>query len=215
MKLIYIGKEELESNIRSLFKSRLVETIHYKNPLKAVDNLKEISPHIIYMVAQDFPRMWKIVLSESSNNYKDKISFILQGDLDEEDNKAFKFLGGKINIKNDDNKLARLKELINPTTAIKEIHITQGDELGIGFVNPVDFSFINGNVVEISQESLIIKSDNDLAPLIGRDISDASLSLGDIVATVNFKIESYENLGICSIISYDDSFKTLLDQLFV
>lgn len=218
MKLIYIGKEELNSRYRSLFKSRLVEIVHYKNPLKAVDNLIEISPDIIFMNREDFPRMWKIVLSEVSNNLSQKVTFILYGELDSEEEKAFTFLGGRLNISEIDKGLMELKDLIKPTTAIKEIYISEEDELSLGFVNPLDFSFINGTVLELSEETLMLKYDksNDLSPLIdGKEVVDASLSYGEIVATISLKVLSTNSVVICTITAFDSPFKELLSQLFV
>jgi len=73
-----------------------VSVVHYKNPLKALDNLEEIRPSILLYDLQDFPRHWKILAKFLREEYsKDELIFLLLSRTAaplEEANKAL-FLG--------------------------------------------------------------------------------------------------------------------------
>lgn len=73
-----------------------VSLVHYRHPLKAMDNLEEIHPAIVLYDLQDFPRHWKILVKYLREEFnKDQVVFLLltkgQAPL-EEANKAL-YLG--------------------------------------------------------------------------------------------------------------------------
>jgi hypothetical protein len=73
-----------------------VSLVHYRHPLKAMDNLEEIHPAIVLYDLQDFPRHWKILVKYLREEFnKDQVVFLLltQGPAPlEEANKAL-YLG--------------------------------------------------------------------------------------------------------------------------
>lgn len=217
MKLIYIGKENYNNRYKSLFKSRFVETIRYKNPLKAVDNLEEIEPQIVFMVLDDFPRLWKIILTEVKS-YSLDTTFILKGNLNEEELKAFKYLKGDTLINNHDEEVTKLKEIIIPTPTLITTYFPEPGEFTVGFVNPNNFSFFNGTVLEINKNFIIIECDNesDINNIkINDSIKDASINFGDDITNIDLEVESINDNITLKIITSNSQFENLLTSLFV
>lgn len=60
--LLLIETDSTFIKIRDNLKKLGVETIRYRIPQKAMDNIDEISPQIIIVSAADFPRHWKVIL---------------------------------------------------------------------------------------------------------------------------------------------------------
>ena len=89
-----------------------VSLVHYRHPLKALDNLEETRPSIVLYDLQDFPRHWKILVKYLREEFrKDEVVFLLvsQGPPPlEEANKAL-FLGvnGILRYGDDPEALAR------------------------------------------------------------------------------------------------------------
>jgi hypothetical protein len=55
-----------------------VSVVHYRHPLKALDNLVETRPSIVLYDLQDFPRHWKILVKYLREEYqKDEVIFLL------------------------------------------------------------------------------------------------------------------------------------------
>ena len=221
MKLIYLGKEIYTNRHKSLFRSFNVETVHYKNPLKAVDNIAEIEPDILYIKKDDFPRLWKIVLTELRNKFDEhKTLYILEGELNKKELKAFNFLNGSLQI-NKDNDFELFKEAISsikPIISNQKVYFPELNEMTLGFIKPVDFSFISGTVVEMTTEKFIFYPENedDIRNLeLNSSITDASLSKNDDVYTLNFTIISKNKSLICEISDDSSEYQNLTSKLFV
>lgn len=60
--LLLIETDSAYIKLSDILKKLGVETVRYRIPQKAMDNIEEISPDIIIMSAADFPRHWKVVL---------------------------------------------------------------------------------------------------------------------------------------------------------
>ncbi len=194
MKLIYLAKDSYNNRYKSLCRSLGIDTIQYKNPLKAVDNLIEIEPAIIYMVKDDFPRFWKIVLSSLRDLFNESETvFILEGEMDEGESKEFSFLKGS-NLIYGDSGLNQLKELIlkvSKRAFHKQVYYPESGELCLGFVKQDDFSFVSGHISEITDSEIEFIPDNseDLVGLLEKNkINDVSLSHGDVVVNLNLEI---------------------------
>ncbi len=62
MKAILISEVlEPEEKIKPILDKYGFDLIHYRSPLKAMDNLTEISPDALIINAIDFPRHWKVI----------------------------------------------------------------------------------------------------------------------------------------------------------
>ncbi|WP_149554168.1 hypothetical protein [Treponema pectinovorum] len=118
MKALLVAESSLviESVSQVLEKSEF-EVIVYKWLLKALDNIEEISPHIIIISTKDYPRHWKTLTQFSSANFgKDKSEVVLyaEGGLKEEDvekAKALNVLGIFESI--DEEGLEKLKQILS------------------------------------------------------------------------------------------------------
>jgi len=55
-----------------------ISVVHYRHPLKALDNFEETKPSIILYDLQDFPRHWKILVKYLREEHpKDEVIFLL------------------------------------------------------------------------------------------------------------------------------------------
>ena len=62
MKALLLIESDRIANIARFYLRPLgFETIRYRNPVKALDNLEEIDPEAVIMSARDFPRHWKAI----------------------------------------------------------------------------------------------------------------------------------------------------------
>lgn len=222
MKLLYISKEIFDNKYRSLFKSLGIESMHYINPLKASDNLLEIKPDILFMNKNDFPRLWKIILTSLRELYDDKqCGFILEGTLDKEELNAFKYLKGSINIDNAENEIKVIKDYIIDRTdhiPLSKSYFPMDGELCISFVKPNDYSFVSGSILELKENLLIFELENsdDLNGLLVQDIiKDVSINLNNDVVTANIKIISLSKHIVCQIISGIKEYTEMTNLLFV
>ncbi|MCR5402103.1 MAG: hypothetical protein K6E78_11000 [Treponema sp.] len=69
--------------------------IHYRYFMKALDNIEEISPEIIIIDTEDFPRHWKVLCQFTSSELFDepvKIILFVPSNFSEEDIKKSEFL---------------------------------------------------------------------------------------------------------------------------
>jgi len=55
-----------------------ISVVHYRHPIKALDNLAETEPRIVLYDVQDFPRHWKILAKYLREEFpKDEVIFLL------------------------------------------------------------------------------------------------------------------------------------------
>ncbi|MCF7929766.1 MAG: PilZ domain-containing protein [Spirochaetales bacterium] len=83
MKLLLVSeRDEVRHDLIRHTRPLGFEFIHYRNPLKAMDNLDEIDPELIIFSAADFPRHWKPMLTmlRRDKNKNETACVILKGD---------------------------------------------------------------------------------------------------------------------------------------
>ncbi|OQY37266.1 MAG: hypothetical protein B6229_08705 [Spirochaetaceae bacterium 4572_7] len=222
MKLLYLGKSPYNNKFKSLTKSLNIEIIAYKNPLKAIDNLTEIEPTILYFIKDDFPRHWKIVLSSLREKFSEQLTlFILCGELDDTERKAFSYLKGSAIIETGDDSINSFKKSISQISNKElknQIYYPEKSQILLGFVKPTDFSFINGEISELNSDNIEFIPDNleDLTDLkIGSKINSTSLSMGDVVITIDIEVKNISNTLLCSVIGDKKEYLKLVNNLFV
>lgn len=93
MKALLIAEnEEVIDGITNILSNEGYDVIVYRWLLKALDNIEEISPHLIVISAKDYPRHWKTLVQYTSTIFKKQLpEIILYANLDfsgEEKNKA-------------------------------------------------------------------------------------------------------------------------------
>lgn len=222
MKLLYIGKKTYNNKYKSLYKSYNIETIHYTNSLKAVDNFHEIKPDIIFIKKKEFPRLWKIVLTSLRELYDEEESiFILEGVLDDSEFKAFNYLKGNISINDADKDINTIKEIIIKISGkeyLTNTYYPLEGELCIGFVKPNDFSFISGNIKQLDENQLIFtpeNADDSIGIELETIISEISINKGNEVVTTDIEIINLGNQITCKVLGNKKNYLKLINNLFV
>jgi len=222
MKLLYLGKEPYNNRFKSLTKSLNIETVTYTNPLKAIDNLTEIEPAILYFIKDDFPRHWKIVLSSLREKFSEQLTlFILCGELDDTEKKAFTYLKGSSIIETGDDSINSFKKSISKISNKElknQVYYPEKGQILLGFVKPSDFSFINGEVSELNSGNIEFIPDNleDLTDIkIGSEIDNVSLSMEDTVVTINIEVKNISNSLLCSVTGDKKEYLNFVNNLFV
>lgn len=132
MKVLIISenKEKTDALINAV-KISENEIIHYKWFMKALDNIEEVSPEIIIINAEDFPRHWKVLCQYTlSSLFSKNVKVILfvPKDFSEEDlekSKALKVSG----ILRDENKTPRQlqEDFISIIKNVPQKNTTQGE----------------------------------------------------------------------------------------
>lgn len=77
-------------NISQVLEAAGYDVIIYRWLLKALDNIEEISPHLIIISAKEYPRHWKILAQFATaffTSYQPQIILYAQGGLDDEERK--------------------------------------------------------------------------------------------------------------------------------
>lgn len=164
MKLVLIStqknfREDLERN----FSSRGYSLIHYKNPMKAMDNYNEIDPDIILFSVSDFPRHWKIALKmirETKNKEEAPFILLTPSDFDHEEAAKGLFLGAnallpvkdRLDLENCDKLEKLLLRYKQPCrTFQRESIIPHRDQpIHFMFTNPGNFQIVKGQLTDIS-----------------------------------------------------------------
>ncbi len=204
MKILLIAeKESTRESLSTHLTPRGFDLIHYRNPIKAMDNIDEISPEVVFFSAEDFPRHWKPFLKLLRSSFtKETTTFVLlKGEVFpfEEAAKA-KHLDVTGIIKEnleDRREYSRLEELLSRYTSLNEVrsegrYIPQThDEVALIFTHPETHSLITGTVFDLSTTGAAFEPDNieatkDLA--VGTIIKRCSLQIEDNYFSFSAKV---------------------------
>ena len=93
--LIVLDDKEKLSSMSEKLTNAGFDTICYQWLMKALDNLEEISPHLVIISAEDYPRHWKVFVQHIKAHFKNDNTkvFLLTSSLTEEEQKKVKYLG--------------------------------------------------------------------------------------------------------------------------
>ena len=75
--LLISGSRDEYSSMKVALEEKNYSVVHYTSFAKAYDNLEEISPDLIVISAQDYPRHWKVISFAAKNCTAKKIRTIL------------------------------------------------------------------------------------------------------------------------------------------
>ena len=94
MKALIIAEDlNISNQISSYFDELGYDTIKYRYLLKALDNVEEINPQVIFISVQDYPRHWKTFLQYTSAiNLNCKIILYSEAKLSSDEIKKAEFL---------------------------------------------------------------------------------------------------------------------------
>lgn len=194
-----------------------ISVVHYRHPLKALDNLEETNPSIILYDLQDFPRHWKILAKYLREEHpKDEVVFLLVSNGPpalEEANKAL-FLGvnGILQYHGNAEDLARnIREVFlrygtfDVATQGPTDRPTSDSPLAFLFRHPRKKHLVTGVLVKYDGERATFKPDfaHEVADLAeGESLSGGSLRMADSLKTVDAivtKNNGQLHLSICTL----------------
>ncbi len=201
--LLVVEDDDVAEMVRYNVQPLGLDIIHYRDPIKALDNLDEILPDAVIMSARDYPRHWKtIVVDIRAARPKAACAIILlKGDyfpFEEAAKAAYLGVNGVIkeNI-SDPAELDRFVQILRRYVQIDESRLSDryapgpSDRYGFVFSHPVTFMTITGIIETISSEGLSFFPESraqvaDLEP--GSIIEDASLRINDQILCFRCKL---------------------------
>lgn len=80
--LLLVEDDDKALEIGAYVETLGIDVVRYRNPLKALDNLDEVAPHVIIASALDFPRHWKIIADvvRSAKSRQDCLIILMRGE---------------------------------------------------------------------------------------------------------------------------------------
>ncbi|MFP4619614.1 MAG: PilZ domain-containing protein [Spirochaetaceae bacterium] len=177
--------------------------IHYSNPVKATDNIEEISPDLVLFSAEDFPRHWKpyLRLLRAVFSREETVFILLTGDsFPEEEASKATILGvnGIVGSSmEDDEDILKLEDIFsrygfyNDERSDRRIPGKYAHQAEFLFTHPNTLSLITGTITDLSLGGLRLEPDYphmtaDIPE--GITIDNASLSIEETLHTVSVKV---------------------------
>ncbi|MBN1686376.1 MAG: PilZ domain-containing protein [Spirochaetales bacterium] len=204
MKVLLVAeKDSTKESLLLHLVPRGFDLIHYRNPIKAMDNIDEIAPDAVFFSAEDFPRHWKPFLKLLRVSFtKENTTFVLlKGDLFpfEEAAKAKHLdVTGIIRENLEDRKeYSRLEELLSRYTSLKEVRSVgryipgRSDQIEFVFTHPDNRSIITGSIFDLSPTGAAFEPDDPdktKGLAVGTEIHRCSLRIEDEYFTLTSKI---------------------------
>lgn len=196
--------KQLVRDFKVIFSSMNSHVIHYRNPLKAMDNLPEIQPDVILFSAIDFPRHWKLCIRDVRDlKSREEGIFILYTEKDfpteEADKAAFlqvnAILSEALPRESQFQFIEKLLQRYRPQREVRreEVFIApETERLEFLFLNPQNYQMITGRLMDLSQKGGSFKPDDP--PLVhnleeGMVIEPCSLRLGGDIISLTARIK--------------------------
>lgn len=163
MKAVIIAESEsIIEEFTQYYKENGYDIIVYRWLMKAMDNIEEIDPDLIFINAEEYPRHWKVLCQYVAGlNKNPKIVLYSSSVLNDEDKTKAKILNidSVINSSEDLQEICTLEELC-PTTTESEQEIETEPELISEITPEIDVEQDN----EIVQEIPEISPENEVEP---------------------------------------------------
>jgi len=204
MKALIVVQDDAVAEVVSFYLQPLgLDIIHYRDPIKALDNLDEIMPDAVIMSARDFPRHWKaIVVGLRSSRPKSACAVILlKGDyfpFEEAAKAAYLGVNGVVKEDlSDKAELDRFQQLLKRYVEVDDARVSDRhapgpwDRLGFIFGHPETNQPIAGAIETISSSGLSFIPEtsaavSDMEP--GIVIEEASLRLDRDILSMRCKL---------------------------
>jgi hypothetical protein len=204
MKAILLVESDRIADIARFYLKPLgFETVRYRNPVKAIDNLEEIEPDAIVVSARDFPRHWKVLAQSvrATLSKDDCVIVLLKGEsfpLEEAAKAAHLGINGVVKDDLDDRReQARFQALLKRYIVVDEERVADRiipsawDRLEFMFAHPRSLSPISGKLEAISPVGLSFVPD---IPALAADldsgelIEDCSMRVGPDIIELSCKV---------------------------
>lgn len=209
MKLLLItNDDDLKKELSDYFKPKGYSIIHYKNPLKGMNNFQEIEPEIVIFNSTDFPRHWKIAnyfLKTDVKSVTPLFFLLINDDFPMEEVCKGVYLDVDAFLSNqygNEGYLKHLESLIgrfySSQIKIKTplLFENPGDRIDFMFMNPENFQLATGSLSELSINGAGFKPDDPKAVFSlakGTILEGCSLRTEDKIITI--KVEILNNSG--------------------
>ncbi len=200
--VLVIEDQETQQRISHHLAPLGFDFIHYLNPVKALDNIDEISPDLVIFSAEDFPRHWKpfIRLLRGKRSKEEAVFILLSGDnfSSEEASKASVLeVNGIINTGLTEEDIQNLQDIFARYNVLAETRADRRypgswvEGIDFAFTHPSTYSLITGKITDISLGGLnflpdMPQSTSDI--MEGQELHGCSLSLEDDVFSVDVKV---------------------------
>ncbi|MBU0927101.1 MAG: PilZ domain-containing protein [Spirochaetes bacterium] len=201
--LIVVEDDAIAEIVRFYLQPLGLDVIHYKDPLKALDNLEEISPDAVVMSAKDFPRHWKTIVVDirASRPKAACVIVLLKGDyfpFEEAAKAAYLGVNGVVKEDlSDKAELERFQQLLKRYIEIDDSRVSDrlapgpSDRLGFVFAHPASSAPIIGTIETISSTGLsfipeAVAAVADLEP--GVLLEDASLRVDAAILPIGIRL---------------------------
>jgi hypothetical protein len=201
--LLVVEDDDLAEMVRCNVQPLGLDIIHYRDPIKALDNLDEIAPDAVIMSARDYPRHWKtIVVDIRAARPKAACAIILlKGEyfpFEEAAKAAYLGVNGVIkeNI-SEPAELDRFVQILKRYIQIDDARVSDRhapgptDRFGFVFSHPETYLTITGVIETISSDGVSFFPESralvaDLEP--GCVIDDASLRVDTSILSFRCKL---------------------------
>jgi hypothetical protein len=170
--LLVADKDSTRESLLHHLAPRGFDLIHYRHPIKAMDNIDEIDPEVVFFSAEDFPRHWKPFLTLMRESIpKERTTFVLlKGEVfssDEVEKAKHLAVDGIIRENLTDRKeFSRLEELLAQLETLTEERGERryvpgdSDDIEFIFTHPQSFSLITGTVFDLSPNGVAFVPDD-------------------------------------------------------
>lgn len=204
MKLLLVSSSDvLKPFLQRAFQYQSAEIIHYRNPIKAMDNLDEIEPKVVLFSAVDFPRHWKpfVTFLRGSFGRRESVFVLLINEAfpAEEASKA-EYL--EVNAIFDEDLTSeevakRIRAVVtryNRALDVRRAHRlipSPADRIRFVFVNPYTRRMVVGRVMDLSTGGLRFEpEDTDVLSMIDGDaiIENAALRIGSQIVAIKARV---------------------------
>lgn len=210
--MLVIDNEETCRILEQHLHPRGFEFITYLNPLKAMDNIDEVSPDIVLFSAEDFPRHWKpfINLLRRDRGKDECVVILLVGEyfpFEEAAKALYLQINGIIGDDlHDKRKMMHIESLLTRYKMIRDSRKGQRyipdsyDEIEFIFSHPDSLKLITGIIDDVSTEGVGFKPDSPhlITDLEESDtIPSCSLRINDEIMSISCRvIRNSKNLAL-------------------
>lgn len=219
----------LKTRFNSFFGNLGYTTVQYVHPLKALDNLDEISPDVMVCSASDYPRHWKLLVKHVRDTREREEAVIIltvDADFDTEEADKAAFLGVNLlyperletvdDFRELDNRISRYK---TPPERSRVLSWIPGDDDRVSFIfqHPGDFRMVSGRLTELSPAGGVFRPDDpgDILNLESGDVIEGgSMRAGQSLLSLRARIiRNSGTLSLAFIEFAEDGFQSLLDEM--
>jgi len=227
--LLVIEHDNLKDQVIEHLAPRGFNFIHYRNPIKELDNIEEIEPDLVIFSAVDFPRHWKpfITLLRSFLSKEKSVFILLKGENfpSEESTKASTLEVNGI-ISDDFNNptvLGQLEDIFSRYNVIDDKRISRRylssvtRDIEFIFYHPLTLSLITGEITDISIGGISFKPDSpqdtqDIRE--GTILQNCTLSLKDYFNTISITVIRNNNILSLGFVDLEEDLKDELMEYF-